>query len=90
MSRPTEAWLSSEDHDKFADAMMICQSGAPWECAEAGMCQRLNCFTTEGQAKAAARRMIARLSSDNQAVQQQLDAAFAFLGGRVTKEPHGE
>lgn len=89
MAKPTEAWLRSEDHQKWADAMTICQSGAPWECAENGKCQFGGCFTTEGQAKASARRMISRLSSENEAVKAQLDRAVVFLGGRSRMETGG-
>ncbi|MFP5076595.1 hypothetical protein ACLE20_04750 [Rhizobium sp. YIM 134829] len=83
--RPVEAWLKSEDAEQWADAVMACQSGAPWECAEAGSCYHEgSCFTTDRQAACAAWRMIQRLSSENREVQRHLDRAVAFLryGGR--------
>lgn len=80
MARPREHWLLSEDHERWADAIMACQSGAPWDCGAAGECQLGgHCFTTDRQAACAAWRMIARLSSDNEAVQRHLDRAVEFL-----------
>lgn len=81
MPRVREGWLASDDHEKWADAMMQCQSGTPWECGAAGECLAAGggCFTTERQAAAAAWQMIQRLQSNNPAVQLQLDRAVRFL-----------
>ena len=82
-ARPVQAWLSSEDPEKWASAMVACQSHAPWECGEHGECLQAgrggSCFTTERQAASTAWQMIARLDSDNEAVKAQLDRAVAFL-----------
>lgn len=78
--QPKQAWLSSENHEEFADAIMACQSGAPWECAEAGQCAAGgDCFTTERQGACAAWQMIKRLKTDNAVVQRHLDRAVEFL-----------
>lgn len=75
-----EAWLSSDNHEQFADAVVTCQSGAPWECYEAGRCARGgNCFTTDRQGAAVASRMIQQLTSENAVVRRHLDRAVAFL-----------
>lgn len=86
MSRPVESWLSSDDPSKWADAMMACQSGAPWECAHAGSCYHEgSCFTTDRQASCTAWRMIQRLGSENREVQRHLDRAVAFLRYGITE-----
>lgn len=78
--QPREAWLKSDDHEKFADAVLACQSGAPWECFETGQCAAGgDCFTTDRQGACAAWKMISRLHSDNAVVQRHLDSAVAFL-----------
>lgn len=76
---PKEAWLKSADSQEWAEAMVACQSGAPWECGEAGECKFGGCFTTDRQAACAAWRMIRKLSSDNPAVQHHLDRAVHYL-----------
>ncbi len=78
--RPTEDWLASPDPEKWAKAVTICQSGAPWECGEAGRCTHEgSCFTTDRQGACAAWQMIQRLQSDNSVVQRHLDRAVHFL-----------
>lgn len=77
---PKQAWLTSNNHEEFASAMMACQSGAPWECSERGECRNGgDCFTTERQGASAAWQMIQRLSSENIVVQRHLDRAVQFL-----------
>lgn len=78
--RPKESWLTSEDSDEWAAAMVACQGGAPWECSEAGECRAGgDCFTTDRQGACVAWRMIQRLESDNAVVQRHLDRAVRFL-----------
>lgn len=78
--RPTESWLASGDHKKWAAAVMACQSGAPWECGGEGACARRgDCFTTDRQGACAAWRMIHHLKSENAVVQRHLDRAVHFL-----------
>jgi hypothetical protein len=77
--RAKEAWLSSENSDEWAAAMMVCQSGAPWECSEAGECRAGDCFTTDRQGACVAWQMIQRLKSENVVVQRHLDSAVQFL-----------
>jgi len=50
-------------------------------CAEAGACEFADCFTTEGQARAAAWQMIGRLKrrTENEAIKRQLERAVQFL-----------
>lgn len=85
-----ESWLTSKDHEQWADAIMRCQSGAPWECGEAAKCLGGGeCFTTDRQAACSAWRMIQRLQSDNAVVQRHLDRAVAFLRyGKVEDTNH--
>ncbi len=78
--RPTEDWLCSEDSQKWAEAMVACKGGAPWECGEAGMCiHGGDCFTTERHGATVAWQMIKRLKSENSVVQRYLDRAVEFL-----------
>lgn len=86
MSKPKEAWLKSDDAEEWAAAMVACQSGAPWECGEAGRCAHSgSCFTTERQAASVAWQMIDRLQTDNEAVEAQLKRAVAFLRHGTTR-----
>ena len=78
--RAKQDWLGSPDHEKWAAAMMACQSGAPWECAEAEQCREGgSCFTTDRQGACAAWRMIQGLKTDNEVVRAHLDRAVKFL-----------
>lgn len=78
--RPKKAWLKSENAEEWGSAMSVCQSAAPWECAEAGECMAGgSCFTTDRQGACVAWQMIDRLQSDNEVVQRHLDRAVAFL-----------
>lgn len=80
VKRPVEGWLCSKDHEEWAAAMMACQSGAPWQCAEGKSCYHGgSCFTSERQGACVAWQMIQRLESDNEVVQRHLDKAVAFL-----------
>lgn len=80
MRKPRESWLSSDDPEKFSDAMVLCRSGAPWKCFEHGKCSEGGqCFTTDREGAAVAWRMIQRLHSDNDVVQGHLDRAVAYL-----------
>ena len=78
MARASQKWLKSDDPEQWAEAMMLCQSGAPWECSERGKCER-GCFTSDRKAASVAWRMIQRLSSDDDMVQRKLDAAVSYL-----------
>lgn len=89
--RPRQSWLASEDSEKFASAVMLCQSLAPWNCWDRGSCiNGGDCFTTDREAAATAWRMIARLHSDNAVVQAHLDRAVAFLRYDGAPLPAGE
>jgi hypothetical protein len=80
MSKPREDWLASKDHEKWAKAIMHCQSGAPWECGGEGACrQGGECFTTDRQGACIAWRMVQNLKSDNAVAQRHLDRAVQFL-----------
>lgn len=80
MSRVGEAGLRSEDHKQWADAIMRCQSNAPWECGKVGEClSGGDCFTTDRQGACAAWRMIQNLKTDNAVVQRHLNRAVKFL-----------
>jgi hypothetical protein len=80
MARARQSWLLSDDPEKFGDAVIACQSAAPWECFEDGKCFRGgDCFTTDRHAASVAWQMIRRLHSDNAVVQRHLDRAVHFL-----------
>ncbi len=66
MSRPCQKHLAldSQDHDKFAAAMMLCQNASGW-CVHAGRCfYDGDCFRTDVSAYADAARSIRRLAED--------------------------
>jgi hypothetical protein len=80
MGRAKESWLGSDSSEEWASAMVACQSGAPWECAETKCCQRGgDCFTTDRQGASVAWQMIRRLQSENEVVQRHLNRAVDFL-----------
>lgn len=75
-----ECWLSSKNHEEWAAAMVACQGGAPWECAEDGSCRNGgDCFTSDRQGACVAWQMIQRLKSENAVVQRHLDRAVHFI-----------
>lgn len=54
LGRPSESWLRSEDHDKFAAAAVKCLNGAG-TCMQDGYCAFGGCFGVKnnGNVKAA-------------------------------------
>lgn len=54
--------LDNEDHDKFAEAMMLCQNASGW-CVHAGRCfYEGDCFRTDVSAYSDAARRIRKLA----------------------------
>lgn len=62
----SEKWLAldNEDHDKFAEAMLLCQNASGW-CVSAGRCfYDGDCFRTDVSAYGDAARAIRKLAED--------------------------
>ena len=76
---PTEAWLRSEDPEKFAEAAILCQHAGGF-CIQDGYCHYAGCFTTERQGWSKAARAIEQICMkvEDAKVAKCLSAAVRF------------